>query len=108
MSFRVEVTARAHADLIRLTAWLVERSPEAAERISARFYEALPRLEMHPLTCGLAYENLDFREEIRHLLFEVAKRRVYRALFVVRGDQVKVLAVRGPGERPIEPADIDI
>ena len=107
MSYRVEIAARAYADLFRLTEWLAERSPGTADQITERFYDAIPRLETHPLSCGLAYENRFVAEEIRHLLFKVTKKRQYRALFVVRGDVVKVLAIRAPGEKPLNQDDIN-
>jgi len=108
MSFRVELTVGAFADLDRLMDWLTERrSPAAADRLSARFHEALPRLESRPFSCGLAYENRYFSEEVRHLLFEVWKGRTYRALFIVQGDLVKILCIRAPGEKPVKPEDIE-
>jgi hypothetical protein len=56
----------------------------------------------------LAYENPDFPEELRHLLFKLSKKgRKYRALFIVREDVVKVLTIRAPGERPVRPEDIE-
>ena len=89
MSFRVELTAGAFADLDRLMTWLGERSSQAAaDRLSARFYKALDRLETRPLSCGLAYENRYFPAEVRHLLFEVWKGKPYRALFIVEDDPV--------------------
>lgn len=107
MSFRVELTAGAYADLDRLMAWLQERSSEAAaDRLSARFHEALNRLESRPLSCGLAYENRDFPQEVRHLLFEVWKGKPYRALFIIDGDLVRILAIRAPGEKPVKPKDV--
>ncbi len=69
------------------------------------FNEALPRLESFPYSCGLAYENAVFPEELRHLLFGFKKGRLYRALFIIRGDLVKILCIRAPGERPIKPED---
>lgn len=59
-----------------------------------------------PLSCGLAFENPNFPEEIRHLLFGSNKKRRYRALFTVRGDEVVILAVRAPGEKSVSPEDI--
>lgn len=106
MSYHVELTEGALADLDRLTASLAERSVRAADRLSANFYDALPRLESFPLACGLAYESRFFPEPVRHLLFEVGRGRRYRALFIVRGDTVKVLCVRAPGERPVKPDDL--
>lgn len=106
MSYRVELTEGALADLDRLTASLAERSTGAADRLSARFHDALLRLESFPLACGLAYESRFFPEPVRHLLFEVGKGRRYRALFIVREDIVKVLCVRAPGEKPVRPGDL--
>jgi plasmid stabilization system protein ParE len=108
MSFRVELTEGAYADLDRLMGWLAERSsPAAADRLSARFYEALTRLESNPFSCGIAYENRFFPEEIRHLLFKVWKGRSYRALFIVQGEVVRILCIRAPGEKPARPEDIE-
>jgi plasmid stabilization system protein ParE len=109
MSFRVELTAGAYADLDRLMAWLEERSSlAAAEQLSARFYESLDRLESRPLSCGLAYENRYFPTEVRHLLFEVWKGKAYRALFIVQEDLVRVLCIRAPGEKPVKPKDVGL
>jgi plasmid stabilization system protein ParE len=105
MNYRVEMSDRASADLERILQDLSDRSLKAAAQLSARFDEGLARLETNPLTCGLAYENSSFDEEIRHLLFFVRKRRTYRALFVVRDENVVVLTVRAPGEKPITPEE---
>jgi hypothetical protein len=87
--------------------WLTEHhSTAAADRLSARFHKALPQLESRPFSCGLAYENRYFSEEVRHLLFKVRKGRAYRALFIVQGDLVKILCIRAPGEKPVKPKDI--
>jgi hypothetical protein len=42
------------------------------------------------------------------LLFGVQPRRRYRALFTVSGDEVILLTIRAPGERPITPEDLPI
>lgn len=106
MSYRIRLTETAEADYEgRLTA-LAERSPDAARELHARYLEALARLRDFPLSCGLAHEDPRFTEELRHLLFGVYPKRKYRALFTVRGDEVVILAVRAPGEKPIHPRDI--
>jgi ParE toxin of type II toxin-antitoxin system, parDE len=109
MSFRVELTAGAYADLDRLMARLEERSSAAAaDRLSTRSYEALDRLESRPLSCGVAYENRYFPIEVRHLLFEVWMGKPYRALFIVQEDFVKILCIRAPGEMPVKPKDVEL
>jgi plasmid stabilization system protein ParE len=109
MSFRVELSARAYADLDTLMGWLKERSSsEAADRLSEGFYESLDRLESRPFTCGLAYENRNSPIELRHLLFEVWKGKPYRALFCVQDDVVKIICIRAPGEKPVKAKDIKL
>jgi hypothetical protein len=106
MSYRVEMSERAEADLDRHLTGLSKISPEAAERLARAFWRALARVRMHPFGCGLAHESPGFTEELRHLLFWAKSRRKYRALFVVRGDVAHVLCIRGPGERPVKPQDL--
>lgn len=59
-----------------------------------------------PLAHDLAHESPRFREELRHLLFWTNPRRKYRTLFTIRGEEVVILAVRAPGEKPVTPDDI--
>jgi plasmid stabilization system protein ParE len=102
MSFRVRIIAKAAADFEQRLIMIAERSPSSALRLNEQFENALRRLRDFPLSCGLAYENPSFSEELRHLLFGIRAKRRFRALFVVRGDEVVILAIRAPGEKPVE------
>jgi plasmid stabilization system protein ParE len=106
MTYQVEISSRAEADLDRLLATLGELSPKASSRLARKFWQAVKRLSTYPLACGLAYENRYFSEELRHLLFFVNPRRKYKALFFVQGNVVHVLCIRAPGEKPVRPKDI--
>jgi plasmid stabilization system protein ParE len=106
VSFRVRLTKEAATDFEKRLTSLAERSPHAAARLSDRFEQALLRLRDFPYSCGIAYENPDFTEEIRHLLFGISRKRRYRALFTIRGDEVVILAIRAPGEKPIDPGEL--
>jgi len=66
MSFRVRLTANAAADFEQRLTSIAERSPAFARRLNDRFEKALFRLRDSPLSCGLAYENPSFSEELRH------------------------------------------
>lgn len=107
MSYRVEVAQRAEADLDRLLATVREFSPRAAERLALKFWKGVERLRSHPFACGLAHENPDFPEELRHLIFWANSRRKFRALFVVRDEVAHILCVRAPGEKPVRPEAIE-
>jgi plasmid stabilization system protein ParE len=107
MTYRVQPTAQAEADIDRIFAWLSERSPDGARRWYEAFLDGVQRLESSPISFALAPEDDEFDEDLRQLLFRTRRGRTYRALFVVRGDVVHILCVRGPGERPIKPEDIE-
>jgi hypothetical protein len=106
MIYRITTTARAEADVERHFAWLSEQPWGDPDRWYASYVDAIDRVRTRPLTCGLAFEDGSIEEELRHLLFG-PKGRKYRALFVVRADEVVVLAVRAPGERPVAPEELD-
>ncbi len=106
MSYRVRLTQRARRDLDRLLRACADHSPALADRLSDHFERAISRLETFPLSCGLAYENPCYPEELRHLLFWVDSRRKYCALFVIHKDEAVVLAIRAPGERDVTPQDL--
>lgn len=106
MTFRVRLTEGAEADYEECLTALAKRSPDAARRLHASYLKALQRLRDFPLSCGLSHENPLFAEELQHLLFGVHRKRRYRALFTVRGDEVVILAIRAPGERPVRPDDL--
>ena len=107
MTYRIRSTGQADADLDRRLGSLAERSPEAAARLAQRYHDSFARLRAMPLSCGLAFEDQSFDEEIRNLLFGIHPKRRYRALFAVRGNEVVILAIRAPGERPVLPEDIE-
>jgi plasmid stabilization system protein ParE len=108
MSYSIRVTAHAGADIERLYASIVvRRGTQAAERWYESYTTAAQRLRTMPLACGLAYENPRFTVELRHLLFGIHPKRRYRALFTVQGEEVVILAVRAPGEQPVNPDDIE-
>ncbi len=78
MNCHIRPTAQAEADIERLYASIGERRGEAVAR---QWYEsytgAVERLRTMPLSCGVAYENPRFVEELRHLLFGLPRNRRY-------------------------------
>jgi hypothetical protein len=60
--------------------------------------EVLKRLGESGDTFGSAPEDKDHEETIYQVIFKTRRGLPYRALFIVRGDQLYVLHVRGPGQ----------
>lgn len=108
MSFEVRELPKAKADVRAIFAWLRERSPEGAKAWLDAYDEALLRMSSHAGALGLAIENKDCPKfEVRQILFKVRRRRVYRALYFIDDNTAFVLRVRGPGQAPVDPGDID-
>ena len=98
MSYYIRPTAQAEADADRLYASIVGRSGKLSALWWYESYtKAIQRLRSMPFSCGLAYENPRFTVEIRHLLFGVHRKRRYRALFTVQGDEVVINEQLGLG-----------
>ena len=73
--------------------WLKDRSPDRAAAWFGDLLTAIYSLEMHPERCPLAPEDDVFVPEIRHVLY--GKRGgVYRVLFMIAGEEVRVLHAR--------------
>jgi plasmid stabilization system protein ParE len=107
MSHHVRVLARARQDFDDIVTYVAGRSPQGAARLVARFEEALASLERDPFLAPIAPESEELGEEVRHILFRTKAGRTFRALFVVIGDEVRVLRVRGAGQRPLKAEDFE-
>lgn len=98
MKYRVVLLSRAEADLNEAVDWIAKCSPLAADRWFNRFVEAMLSLEAEPQRCGLAPESFAISDEVRQLIYRPKSGRVFRALFVIVGDEVRVLRIRGAGQ----------
>ncbi|WP_165071305.1 type II toxin-antitoxin system RelE/ParE family toxin [Paludisphaera rhizosphaerae] len=106
MTYQVRILAKAWEDLDEILAYIAERSPGGAARLLDEFDKTMSRLEVNPFIAPLALEAEDVGEEIRQALFRTRAGRNYRALFLIIGDEVRVLRVRGSGQAPIASDDL--
>jgi plasmid stabilization system protein ParE len=106
MKYRVVVSRQALRDVRATFSWIAQQSLPGAQRWRNAFDSAIQRLESNPLGCGRAGEADDFVDrELRQILFKTRRGRTYRAVFVVAGNEVRVLRVRGPGQQDLTDAD---
>lgn len=103
--FRVEMSREARANLADIHAWIAESAPAGADRWLDAFEDAVSRLERYPLSFGLAPESEFSQKELRQILFKTRKGRVYRAVYFVDGETVKITHIRGPRQRLIPPEE---
>jgi plasmid stabilization system protein ParE len=98
MKCRVIIQGPAENDLEEYYLWAARQAPETAARWLNRFHAELQKLADNPQSWPLAPENGKVTREIRQLLF--GKRpNVYRAVFTIDGDTVRVLRIRRASRR---------
>lgn len=106
MKFQVRELRRAQADVRQIVKWLAERSPRGALAWLAVYDSMVARLEKDATTFAPADENDDCEFDIRQILFKTRRGRIYRALFLIEGDEVFILRIRGPGQAPVQTDDL--
>ncbi len=106
MAYRVITLRRAEADICSIVRWLAKRSrPGALAWLDA--YDALVvRLRHSASACGAAAEEPEIAMSLKQAFFRTRRGRSYRAIFVIVGDEVRILRVRGPGQEVVEPDEI--
>ena len=97
---------RASADARCIARYIADRSLPGASAWLVALEQARDRLQLNPLGCALAEENEFFDIDVRQALFKTRRGRVYRLVFTVVENEVRVLRVRGPGQAPLEPGDV--
>ena len=106
MTYRVILQRLAIEDLDNAFAWAAQKAPATAARWLERFQATLQRLDTNPQRCPLAREQRKLEVELREILF--GKRpNVYRVIFLIDGDTVRVLRIRRAQRRPLTRKQID-
>ena len=91
--YRVVISATAKQNIRDGYRWAAKNAPDTAARWLNRLHAALQTLSTNPERCSIAPEAELVDREIRQFLF--GKRpSVWRALFTIQGDGVRVLHVR--------------
>ena len=101
MGYAVHVLPRAHDDVLHIAAWISERSLQGAEAWVAAFENLLVRLRERPRACGSAPEAIAVGRDLRQAMFRTRQGNTYRAVFLIEGDAVYLLRVRGSGQPPL-------
>lgn len=96
----------AQTDMDSLVGWIAQRSPKGAERWIEALAAVVADLARNPFEFGLAYEKVFRSDEVREVFFKTAHGNRYRLLFVVVGEEVRILRVRAPGQRSLRLRDI--
>jgi plasmid stabilization system protein ParE len=102
MKFKVKTLRRADGDIRCITHYIYERSKSGAAAWVNALARAKFRLAANADTCSDADENHRLDIDVKQALFKTRRGRVYRIVFTIVGDEVRILRVRGPGQAPVE------
>jgi len=93
VKYRVRLQRLATNDLDDAYTWAARHAPQTAARWLERFRTALETLDANPQRCPLAKEDAKVDIELRE--FHFGKRpNVFRVLFTIDGDVVRILRIR--------------
>lgn len=101
MAFRVETSAQAENDANSILEWLLsEHAGETGIRWFLALDDAISSLATFPERCLLAPETGGFPFDVRQLLYGRTP-HVYRILFTIESDAVKILHIRHGRRKPL-------
>jgi plasmid stabilization system protein ParE len=106
MTYRVIVQRLAAHDLQTAHRWSAQRAPHAADLWLDRFQQAIRALGRNPERCRLARENGKVDAEVREFLFGRSP-HVFRVIFTIDGDYVRVLRIRRGQRRFLTQAELE-
>jgi plasmid stabilization system protein ParE len=106
MTFQVEITPIAEAQIEQAYRWYRSRSPDFADLWFRGFMNTISTLQEQPQRCALAIEHEIFPEEVRQLL-HIKSKNVHRVIFTIRDTTVYVLYVRHSAQAPLTLDDLD-
>lgn len=86
------------------TEYLYKGSPQGAAAWLDAYRQARMRLASDADRCSQAEEAEHFDIDVKQVLFKSRRGRIYRMLFTIVGNEVRILRVRGPGQAPATPS----
>jgi plasmid stabilization system protein ParE len=106
MKFRLKSVRRAERAYHQIVDYIAARSKPGAAAWTAEFDQTVRRISRAADTFPPAQEadSVDF--ELREALFKTRRGLTYRILFTIRDDEVIVLHLRGPGQGPVAPEEL--
>lgn len=108
MSMPIEWDARAEKDADLIFDWLEQRSPAGADHWHTAMGEAISKVAADPSRFPLSAEGVRYKHGIHEALFGTSQGRRYRLLFMIGAAAVRVIRVRGPGQRPLRKSELGI
>lgn len=106
MTFRLKSVRRAERAYHQIVDYIATRSKPGAAGWTAAFNQTVRRIKRSADTFPPAEEadSVDF--DLREAIFKTRRGLTYRNLFTIRDTDVIVLHLRGPGQGPVAPEEL--
>lgn len=108
MKYRVRALRRARRDVDAILDWIARqrKSPQGAVRWRKAYETAAAALAHSPHRHSRPPERNTTDLDLRQFLFKTSHGRFYRGLFIIDGDEVLILRIRGPGQPLLAPDEM--
>lgn len=106
MSYSVYLHPYAEADYNHIYAYIEEHSAQGAENWDLALDQAIKRLKIDPKRYGRIPEQVVSKAEHKQASFRTKRGKPYRLIFMVKGNLVTILRIRGPGQADVTPQDL--
>lgn len=106
MKYQIILSPQADADFEWIYSWIAETSPEGAVRWYFAYKQAKDKVKENPFQFGIAAESKRLKIELRDKLFKTPAGHKYRIVYLIDGDAVNILRIRGKGQAPLRCSDV--
>ena len=107
MMRHVYIVPKAKADIRQILGWLRSRTSKGTASWWRAFLATTERTADHPESYPIVAEaNARWTRDVRQELFQTRRGRPYRIVFTWSDDEVRILRVRGSGQRPLRSRDL--
>jgi len=106
VNFTVNFHPLAKADYHAFYHYIAERSPDGAVSWENALDDAISRLEKDPNIYSEIPDLVKGRDKYQQVFFKTRYGDRYRAVYVVDGEHVTVLRIRGKGQQPLGTNDL--
>ncbi len=107
VKYRIKILPKAQADIESICQFIQNYSAQGTLAWIDAFESKITQLAVNADACGPAEESEHFEIPLQQVLFKTKRGSKYRLIFTIRHDEVLILRVRGPGQAPVNPIDIE-
>jgi plasmid stabilization system protein ParE len=104
---RFRTSLRAEQDIQQIYNWLAERSALGAAAWYAVLRQVVASIARNPRSYGPARESYRLRRPLREAIVRTKRGRAFRAVFLVKEDEVILVRVRSADQSALGMSDLD-